>query len=53
VTITVSEPNQAISGALSRAGALSARISVSVCDLSGHPIAHQRMDGAAVDSSRG
>jgi len=53
VTITLSEANQAISGALSRAGALSARISVSVCDPSGHLIAHQRMDGAAVDSSHG
>ena len=53
VTITLSEANQAISGALSRAGALSARISVSVCDQSGHLIAHQRVDGAAVDSSHG
>jgi uncharacterized protein GlcG (DUF336 family) len=51
VTITLSEANQAISGALSRAGALSARISVPVCDPSGHLIAH--LDGAAVDSSQG
>jgi glc operon protein GlcG len=50
MSITLSDANQAIRGALSRGRSLAARVSVSVCDPNGHLIAHQRMNGAG-DSS--
>ena len=53
VAITLSEANHTIDGALSRAKSISARVSVSVCDPSGHLIAHQRMDGASTEASWG
>ena len=53
MTITLSEANQALDGTLSRAKSMAARVSVSVCDKSGHLIAHQRMDGTSTDASWG
>jgi uncharacterized protein GlcG (DUF336 family) len=53
MTITLSEANRAIKGTLSRAHSVAARISVSVCDTSGHLIAHQRMDGTSTEASWG
>jgi uncharacterized protein GlcG (DUF336 family) len=53
VTVTLLEANLAIAAAFSRAEALSERVSVSVCDPSGHLIAHQRADETLVGSSRG
>jgi len=53
MTITLSEANRAISGALSRAQSVAARVSVTVCDTSGHLIAHQRMDGTSTEASWG
>ena len=51
MNITLWEANQTIRGALSQARLLSVRVSVSVCDVYGHLIAHQRMDSASSDSS--
>lgn len=53
MAIDLSEANRLIDAALSRAKSISAHVSVSVCDLSGHLIAHQRMDGAPTGSSWG
>ena len=53
MAITLSDANKLIDGALSRAASVSARVSVSVCDPSGHLIAHQRMDGASTEASWG
>jgi hypothetical protein len=53
MAITLSEANQLIDGALARARSIAAHVSVSVCDPSGHLIAHQRMDGAPTGASWG
>jgi glc operon protein GlcG len=53
VAITLSEANKLVDGAIRRARSISAHVSVSVCDPSGHLIAHQRMDGASADASWG
>ncbi len=53
MAVTLKDANRAISAALAKAKGLSARISVTVCDPYGHIIAHQRMDGAFAEASRG
>jgi uncharacterized protein GlcG (DUF336 family) len=53
VTVTLAEANRAISGALSHAASMSARVSVSVCAPDGHLIAHQQTDGAFAEASWG
>jgi len=53
MAITLTNANRAISAAFTKAMKLSARVSVSVCDPYGHLIAHQRMDGAFAEASRG
>jgi hypothetical protein len=44
--LTLDEANRVIAAALNYAREHGCRVSVSVCDTSGYPIAHQRMDGA-------
>ena len=44
--LTLDEANRVIAAALNYAREHGYRVSVSVCDISGYPIAHQRMDGA-------
>jgi glc operon protein GlcG len=53
MAITLSDANKLIDGAISRAGSVSARVSVSVCNPAGHLITHQRMDGASTEASWG
>ena len=50
--LTLDEANQVIAAALNYAREHGYRVSVSVCDASGYPVAHQRMDGALPMSSR-
>jgi uncharacterized protein GlcG (DUF336 family) len=45
MAIKVAEANRAISAACEKAAELNESISVTVCDSSGHLVAHQRMDG--------
>ncbi|PYK21864.1 MAG: hypothetical protein DME59_20785 [Verrucomicrobia bacterium] len=44
--LTLDEANRVIAAALNYAREHGYRVSVSVCDTFGYPIAHQRMDGA-------
>jgi glc operon protein GlcG len=44
--LTLDEANRVVAAALSYAREHRYRVSVSVCDTFGYPIAHQRMDGA-------
>jgi uncharacterized protein GlcG (DUF336 family) len=44
--LTLEEANRVIAAALNYAREHGYRVSVSVCDTFGYPIAHQRMDGA-------
>jgi uncharacterized protein GlcG (DUF336 family) len=50
--LTLDEANQVMAAALSYAREHGYRVSVSVCDASGYPVAHQRMDGALPMSPR-
>jgi glc operon protein GlcG len=49
--LTLEEANRVIAAALNYAREHRYRVSVSVCDTAGYPIAHQRMDGALPLSS--
>jgi glc operon protein GlcG len=44
--LTLDEANRVIAAAVNYAREHGYRVSVSVCDTSGYPVAHQRMDGA-------
>jgi len=50
--LTLDEANRVIAAALNYAREHGYRVSVSVCDTSGYPVGHQRMDGALLMSSR-
>lgn|SRR5262249_22040574 len=50
--LTLDEANRVIAAALNYAREHGYRVSVSVCDTSGYPVAHQRMDGALLMSPR-
>ncbi len=53
MALTLDEANRVIRGALAKAQELGIKISASVCDAGGHPIAFQRMDHAIWASTYG
>jgi glc operon protein GlcG len=50
MSITLVEANRAIDAALAKARELETKISVTVCDASGHLVAHQRIDGVFTEA---
>ncbi|MGH7045520.1 MAG: GlcG/HbpS family heme-binding protein [Stellaceae bacterium] len=53
MALTLNEANRIIRGALDKAEEMNIRISASVCDAGGHPIAFARMDNAIWASAHG
>ncbi len=52
MTVTLTEAQRIIEGAIARARELKAEISVTVCDANGRLIALNRMDGALAEANR-
>ena len=53
MALTLDEANRIAAAAIAKARSLNIRVSVSVCDVGGRPLAFQRMDGAHWASAYG
>ena len=51
--LTLEEANRILRGALAKAQELNIKISASICDAGGRPVAFQRMDNASAYASQG